>query len=158
VCSSDLPWIRSDRALALLVMHTSEGYLIYRSLPLVMDAVSIPPSPRASSRALFLSVEYAVPSMRPRNADDADDGDDGDNDADDTIEIPVPKCACVVGNQLLSRGFVLRALLCQSRAFDESYELRVIDFETRAFVLRAHQHVVVTDAGGGSCSYRIVVT
>lgn len=71
------------------------------------------------------------------------------------ISIDIPKSHYMVGNELLSVGYVLRYLeylpLYKTWHFNETYTLRIIDENIQTFELNETQWIVLTESGYDIC-------
>jgi len=102
-----------------------------------LSSSSMPSEKLILSKAKFMSIEYTHPFMS------------------ESIPLELPSEMLVAGNEILSAGFVLRALKHQrmSYVFDMDYSIKVIDGMVNMFQLKSTEYIVLTENGYSVRSY-----
>ena len=97
----------------------------------IVSLSSLPSNKLLMSKAKFMSIDYTHPLMN------------------ESIPLELPSEMMVAGNEILSSGFVLRALKHQSRSyvFDTDYIIKVVDGMVNMFELKYEDYIVLTDIG-----------
>jgi hypothetical protein len=97
----------------------------------IVSLSSIPSENLLTSKAKFMSIEYTHPLMS------------------ESIPLEIPGEMFIVKNEILSPGFVLRALKHQkiSYVFDMDYSIKVLDGMMNMFEMKSTDHIVFTDTG-----------